>query len=70
MSTWGGELRGTKNEQGEIEFTGVHVDNMTPKGRPSKAISRWEGDDKMVFEMWDSIGGEMVHTVTWIAERI
>ena len=70
MSTWSGALRGKKNDKGEIEYTGLHVDNITPQGRPAKAISRWEGDDKMVFEMWDSIGGEMVHTMTWTAERI
>ncbi len=70
MSTWSGELRGKKNENGDIEYHGVHVDNITPEGRPAKAISRWEGDNKMVFEMWDSIGGEMVHTLTWTAERM
>jgi len=70
MSTWSGELRGKKNDKGEIEFEGVHVDHITPDGRPSKAVSRWEGNDKMVFEMWDSIGGKMVHTMTWIADRV
>ena len=70
MSTWSGELRGKKNAKGEIEYEGLHVDNVTPKGRLAKAVSRWEGDDKMVFEMWDSIGGEMVHTLTWTAERV
>ncbi len=69
MSTWSGELRGKKNADGVIEYAGIHYDTVTPEGRPSKAHSRWEGDDKMVFEMWDSIGGEMVHTMTWIAER-
>lgn len=70
MSTWSGSLRGTKNEKGEIVFAGLHVDNITPNGRPVKAISRWEGNDKMVFKMWDSIAGEMVHTMTWTAERV
>ena len=56
--------------KGEIEFKGLHLDAITPEGRPASAVSRWEGDDKMVFEMWDSIGGEMVHIMTWIAERV
>ena len=70
MSTWCGDLRGKKNEKGEIEYRGVARDNITPQGRPVQAISRSEGDDKMVFEMYDSIGGEMVHTMTWTAERV
>lgn len=70
MSTWSGDLRGTMNADGVIEFEGLHRDNMTPMGRPAKATSRWEGDDKMVFKMWDSIDGKMVHTMTWTAERI
>ncbi len=70
MSTWSGALRGKKNDRGEIEYEGLHVDNITPEGRPTKTVSRWEGDDKMVFEMWDSIGGKMVHIMTWIAERV
>lgn len=70
MSTWSGELRGKKNARGEIEYAGLHVDNLTPQGRPARAVLRWEGEDRMVFDMWDSIGGEMVHTMRWIAERV
>ena len=70
MSTWSGALEGVMNDKGEIEYEGLHKDHITPKGRPAKAVSYWEGDDKMVFKMWDSVDGEMVHTMTWTAERM
>jgi HAMP domain-containing protein len=68
-STWGGATRGRKNAAGEVVYEGLIHDAATPQGRPTRGVAVNEGPDKMVFKMWDSIAGEMVHTMTWTATR-
>jgi hypothetical protein len=68
-STWGGVTRGRKNAAGDVVYEGLARDSSTPDGRPIRGVASNEGPDKMVFKMWDSIAGEMVHTMTWTATR-
>lgn len=54
MTTWGFHSKGNRNDEGVLHLSGKNKDMMTPNGRPYRMTMEMVGNNKMLFDMYDT----------------
>ncbi len=54
MTTWGFHSSGHRDDAGLLRLSGTNKDMLTPGGRPYRLTSEMVGNNKMLFDMYDT----------------